>query len=112
MNTLMGYCGPFTSETGYCQRLKAFITTNLQWVQEQIETQPSSPYWYQVLSKTDKVPCTGAAVLKGPKQHVELSVSACQVRLALLQLKGLEDSYNDELSLPVGSFSLNPFGFL
>lgn len=81
MNTLVNYCGPFTSESAYCQRLKAFITTNLQWVQEQIEKQPSSPYWYQV-------------------------------RLALLQLKGLEDSYNDELSFPVGSFSLNPFGFL
>lgn len=81
MNTLMGYCGPFTSESGYCERLKSFITTNLQWVQEQIQKQPSSPYWHQV-------------------------------RLVLLQLKGLEDSYNDELSFPVGSFSFNPFGFL
>lgn len=36
----------------------------------------------------------------------------CQVHLALLQLKGLEDSYNDELSFPTGPFSLNPFGFL
>ncbi|XP_035514856.1 putative phospholipase B-like 2 [Morone saxatilis] len=81
MNTLMGYCGPFTSQSVYCERLKAFITTNMQWIQEQIEKQPSSPYWYQV-------------------------------RLALLQLKGLEDSYNDELSFPVGPFSFNPFGFL
>ncbi|KAM7019025.1 putative phospholipase B-like 2 [Tautogolabrus adspersus] len=81
MNTLMGYCGPFTTQAGYCERLKAFIVTNMQWVQEQIEKQPSSPYWYQV-------------------------------RLVLLQLKGLEDSYNDELSFPTGSFSLNPFGFL
>ncbi|XP_030271663.1 putative phospholipase B-like 2 [Sparus aurata] len=81
MNTLMGYCGPFTSESDYCQRLKVFIATNMQWVQEQIEKQPTSPYWYQV-------------------------------RLALLQLKGLEDSYNDELSFPLGSFSFNPFGFL
>ncbi|KAM6943857.1 putative phospholipase B-like 2 isoform 2-T2 [Lycodopsis pacificus] len=81
MNTLLSYCGPFTSVSGYCERLKAFITTNMQWVQEQMEKQPSSPYWYQV-------------------------------RLTLLQLKGLEDSYNDQLSLPIGSFSLNPFGFL
>ncbi|XP_031164586.1 putative phospholipase B-like 2 [Sander lucioperca] len=81
MNTLMNYCGPFSSESGYCERLKAFITTNLQWIQEQIEKQPSSPYWYQV-------------------------------HLALLQLKGLEDSFNDELSFPIGSFSLNPLGFL
>ncbi|XP_060926880.1 putative phospholipase B-like 2 [Limanda limanda] len=81
MNTLMGYCGPFTSQAGYCERLKAFITTNLQWVQDQIEKHLNSPYWYQV-------------------------------RLALLQLKGLEDSYNDELSLPTGPLSFNPFGFL
>ncbi|XP_026199967.1 putative phospholipase B-like 2 [Anabas testudineus] len=81
MNTLVNYCGPFSSQSGYCDRLKDFITTNLQYVQEQIEKQPSSPYWYQV-------------------------------HLALLQLKGLEDSYNDELSFPTGPFSLNPFGFL
>lgn len=37
---------------------------------------------------------------------------ARQVRLVLLQLKGLEDSYNEELSFPVGPFSFNPFGFL
>ncbi|KAG7490568.1 hypothetical protein JOB18_038353 [Solea senegalensis] len=81
MNTLMGYCGPFKSQTGYCERLKAFISTNLQWVQDQIEKNPNSPYWYQV-------------------------------RLALLQLKGLEDSYDDELSFPQGPLSFNPFGFL
>ncbi|XP_061762436.1 putative phospholipase B-like 2 [Nerophis ophidion] len=81
MNTLMGYCGPFSRDAGYCDRLKTFITINLQWVQEQIEQQPNSPYWYQV-------------------------------RLALLQLKGLEDSYNDQLSFPSGPVSINPFGFL
>nr|XP_057926766.1 putative phospholipase B-like 2 [Doryrhamphus excisus] len=81
MNTLMGYCGPFSRDAGYCDRLKTFITINLQWVQEQIEKQPNSPYWYQV-------------------------------RLALLQLKGLEDSYNDQLSFPSGPISINPFGFL
>ncbi|XP_068594488.1 putative phospholipase B-like 2 [Brachionichthys hirsutus] len=81
MNTLVGYCGPFTSKTGYCDRLKVYITKNLQWVQAQMETQRNSPYWHQV-------------------------------RLTLLQLKGLEDSYNDELSFPLGSFSVNPFGFI
>ncbi|NXT19217.1 PLBLB protein, partial [Syrrhaptes paradoxus] len=35
-----------------------------------------------------------------------------QVRLALLQLKGLEDSYNGRLDFPRGSFTLKPFGFL
>uniref|UniRef100_A0A8C5GIB8 Phospholipase B-like n=2 Tax=Gouania willdenowi TaxID=441366 RepID=A0A8C5GIB8_GOUWI len=81
MNTLMGYCGPFTSDIGYCERLKAFIGTNMQWVQKQIQKNPSSPYWYQV-------------------------------HLALLQLKGMEDSYNAELSFPTGQFSINPMGFL
>ncbi|XP_037536378.1 putative phospholipase B-like 2 [Nematolebias whitei] len=81
MNTLVGYCGPFMSESGYCERLKAFITINLQWIQTVIESEPTSPYWYQV-------------------------------RLVLLQLKGLEDSYNDQLLFPTGTFSLNPLGFL
>lgn len=81
MNTLMGYCGPFKAQSDYCDRLKSFISTNLEWVQDQIEKQPDSLYWYQV-------------------------------RLALLQLKGLEDSYNDELSFPTGHISFNPFGFL
>ncbi|XP_003451715.1 putative phospholipase B-like 2 [Oreochromis niloticus] len=81
MNTLMGYCEPLMYESAYCERLKSFIITNMQWIQDQIENNPNSPYWYQV-------------------------------RLTLLQLKGLEDSYNDQLSLPIGSFSLNPFGFL
>ncbi|XP_057267237.1 putative phospholipase B-like 2 [Pezoporus wallicus] len=35
-----------------------------------------------------------------------------QVRLALLQLKGLEDSYNGRLDFPRGRVSLSPFGFL
>ncbi|XP_061134970.1 putative phospholipase B-like 2 [Syngnathus typhle] len=81
MNTLMGYCGPFSKDSGYCDRLKTFITTNLQWIQEQTEKEPNSPYWYQV-------------------------------RLALLQLKGLEDSYNEQLSFPPGPISFDPFGFL
>ncbi|NXT67128.1 PLBLB protein, partial [Chaetops frenatus] len=35
-----------------------------------------------------------------------------QVRLALLQLKGLEDSYNRRLDFPRGTITLAPFGFL
>ncbi|KAM4708771.1 putative phospholipase B-like 2 [Discoglossus pictus] len=35
-----------------------------------------------------------------------------QIRLALLQLKGLEDSYNGRISFPQGKFTLSPFGFL
>ncbi|XP_033828794.1 putative phospholipase B-like 2 [Periophthalmus magnuspinnatus] len=81
MNTLMGYCGPFKAQSDYCERLKYYISTNLLWVQDQIEKQPNSPYWYQV-------------------------------HLALLQLKGLEDGYNDVLSYPMGPISFNPLGFL
>ncbi|KAK7934079.1 hypothetical protein WMY93_004975 [Mugilogobius chulae] len=81
MNTLMDYCGPFKAQSDYCERLKYYINTNLEWVQDQIKKQPNSPYWIQV-------------------------------HLALLQLKGLEDSYNDELSFPLGPMSFNPLGFL
>ncbi|KAH0625443.1 hypothetical protein JD844_014960 [Phrynosoma platyrhinos] len=35
-----------------------------------------------------------------------------QVRLALLQLKGLEDGYNGRVAFPTGTFSISPFGFL
>ncbi|XP_063769352.1 putative phospholipase B-like 2 isoform X2 [Pseudophryne corroboree] len=35
-----------------------------------------------------------------------------QVRLALLQLKGLEDSYDGIISFPQKKFTLSPFGFL
>ncbi|XP_024131653.1 putative phospholipase B-like 2 [Oryzias melastigma] len=81
MNTLMGYCGPFVSDSSFCERLKAFIKTNIEWMQEQIEKQPTSPYWYQA-------------------------------NLVLLQLKGLEDSYNDQLAFPTGHFSIDPMGFI
>uniref|UniRef100_A0A6Q2XT70 Phospholipase B-like n=1 Tax=Esox lucius TaxID=8010 RepID=A0A6Q2XT70_ESOLU len=81
MNTLMGYCGPLTFESGFCQRLKDYINTNLEWVSQQIEDHPNCPYWHQV-------------------------------QLALLQLKGLEDGYNNQLSFPTGPFTFNPFGFL
>ncbi|KAA0716181.1 putative phospholipase B-like 2 [Triplophysa tibetana] len=81
MNTLMGYCGAFTQEPDYCQRLKHYINTNLQWVTQQMDTHTNSSYWHQV-------------------------------RLALLQLKGLEDGYNGQVDFPSGSFSIDPFGFL
>lgn len=44
----MDYCGPFTAHSGYCERLKAFVSINLEWIQDQIATQPNSPYWHQV----------------------------------------------------------------
>nr|3FGR_A Chain A, Putative phospholipase B-like 2 28 kDa form [Mus musculus]3FGT_A Chain A, Putative phospholipase B-like 2 28 kDa form [Mus musculus] len=35
-----------------------------------------------------------------------------QVRLTLLQLKGLEDSYEGRLTFPTGRFTIKPLGFL
>lgn len=51
MNTLVNYCGPFTSETGYCKRLESYIRDNLQWVQEQMEKESNSAYWHQVFDR-------------------------------------------------------------
>lgn len=115
MNTLMNYCGPFTAHSGYCQRLKAFITINLQWVQDQIAKQPNSTYWHQVQGRLwlfyQANLLLGILIVKGPEISLCLSVF-CEIHLALLQLKGLEDSYNDQLSFPTGPLSFNPFGFM
>ncbi|XP_067911223.1 putative phospholipase B-like 2 isoform X2 [Heterodontus francisci] len=35
-----------------------------------------------------------------------------QVRLVLLQLQGLEDSYNNHILFPLGKFHIRPFGFI
>ncbi|XP_076841458.1 putative phospholipase B-like 2 isoform X1 [Brachyhypopomus gauderio] len=48
VNTLMGFCSPFKHGVGFCHRLKEYITSNLQWVREQIEKYRESPYWHQV----------------------------------------------------------------
>ncbi|XP_077094756.1 putative phospholipase B-like 2 [Siphateles boraxobius] len=48
MNTLMGYCEPSTRDDSYCQRLKDYISTNLQWLNQQMDTHADSPYWHQV----------------------------------------------------------------
>ncbi|XP_054852634.1 putative phospholipase B-like 2 [Eublepharis macularius] len=81
MNTMVGYCGPFTYQTDYCEKLKSYIEANLAWMEQQMETQQDSAFWHQI-------------------------------RLALLQLKGLEDGYNGRVAFPSGKFSIAPFGFL
>ena len=40
------------------------------------------------------------------------SLSPHQVRLTLLQLKGLEDSYEGSVAFPTGKFTIKPLGFL
>ncbi|XP_045152636.1 putative phospholipase B-like 2, partial [Echinops telfairi] len=81
MNTVVNYCGPFEYEAGYCEKLKSFLETNLEWMQEEMERNKDSTYWHQV-------------------------------RLALLQLKGLEDSYGGHVTFPTGRFTIKPLGFL
>ncbi|XP_006901078.1 PREDICTED: putative phospholipase B-like 2 [Elephantulus edwardii] len=81
MNTVVNYCGPFEYEAGYCEKLKHFLETNLEWMQEEIDLNRDSAYWHQV-------------------------------RLTLLQLKGLEDSYGGHVNFPTGRFTIKPLGFL
>ncbi|XP_004410430.1 PREDICTED: putative phospholipase B-like 2 isoform X2 [Odobenus rosmarus divergens] len=81
MNTVVNYCGPFEYEVGYCEKLKSFLETNLEWMQEEMELNQGSAYWHQV-------------------------------RLTLLQLKGLEDSYEGSMTFPTGRFTVKPLGFL
>ncbi|XP_056088587.1 putative phospholipase B-like 2 [Rhinichthys klamathensis goyatoka] len=48
MNTLMGYCEPSARDVSYCQRLRDYISTNLQWLNQQMDTHADAPYWHQV----------------------------------------------------------------
>ncbi|CAB1319894.1 unnamed protein product, partial [Coregonus sp. 'balchen'] len=63
----MGYCGPFTFESGFCQRLKDYITTNLQWVRQQMEEHPHCPYWHQVLAGSGSANVLNHQLLPGNK---------------------------------------------
>lgn len=72
----MGYCEPLMYESAYCERLKSFIITNMQWIQDQIENNPNSPYWYQVQwAGLKKIPYT-TSFFKGQKSDFVLSVSS------------------------------------
>lgn len=113
MNTVVGYCGPFGYQTPYCEKLRAYLQANLAWMEEQMASGQRPEYWHQVR------PCPLVSPLGVPTpvwvQNVGFLVylsSSPQVRLALLQLKGLEDSYNGRVAFPTGSLSLSPFGFL
>ncbi|XP_062942359.1 putative phospholipase B-like 2 [Cynocephalus volans] len=55
------------------------------------------------------------ANLEWMQQEMELNEDSTywhQVRLTLLQLKGLEDSYEGRVSFPTGKFTIKPLGFL
>ncbi|XP_060641422.2 putative phospholipase B-like 2 [Anolis sagrei] len=55
---------------------------------------------------------TNLAWMEQQMEQAEGSEYWYQVRLALLQLKGLEDGYNGRMAFPTGTFSIAPFGFL
>uniref|UniRef100_A0A8D0CEX0 Phospholipase B-like n=1 Tax=Salvator merianae TaxID=96440 RepID=A0A8D0CEX0_SALMN len=55
---------------------------------------------------------TNIAWMEQQMEAAEDSEYWYQVRLALLQLKGLEDGYNGQVAFPTDKFSIAPFGFL
>lgn len=47
MNTMKGYCdGKY--DDGYCERLRAYILANLQWMEEQMDKGEDLEYWHQI----------------------------------------------------------------
>lgn len=109
MNTVVGYCGPFGYQTPYCEKLRGYLQANLAWMEEQMASGQHPEYWHQVR------PCPSVSPPPVWVQNVGFWFIFSlfpQVRLALLQLKGLEDSYNGRVAFPTGSLSLSPFGFL
>lgn len=44
-NTMQGYCD---NEKEFCDKLKAFLKSNSDWLQQQIKDNPTSSYWHQV----------------------------------------------------------------
>ena len=44
-NTLAGYCD---AEPEFCETLGKFLGDNLKWISEQIASNPTDKYWYQV----------------------------------------------------------------
>lgn len=75
MNTVVNYCGPFEYEVGYCERLKSFLEANLEWMQEEMESNKDSAYWHQV---------GAAAMLRGVGRRAGSAVGACPHAAAAL----------------------------
>ncbi|XP_033618561.1 putative phospholipase B-like 2, partial [Fukomys damarensis] len=72
------------------------------------------PFEYEV-SYCERLKSFLEANLEWMQQEMELHPDSAywhQVRLTLLQLKGLEDSYEGRLTFPTGRFSIKPLGFL
>lgn len=72
------------------------------------------PFEYEV-SYCEKLKSFLEANLEWMQREMELNQDSPywhQVRLTLLQLKGLEDSYEGHLTFPTGKFTIKPLGFL
>uniref|UniRef100_A0ABK0LK55 Phospholipase B-like n=1 Tax=Rattus norvegicus TaxID=10116 RepID=A0ABK0LK55_RAT len=72
------------------------------------------PFEYEV-GYCEKLKSFLEANLEWMQREMELSPDSPywhQVRLTLLQLKGLEDSYEGRLTFPTGRFNIKPLGFL
>nr|XP_004668482.2 putative phospholipase B-like 2 [Jaculus jaculus] len=72
------------------------------------------PFEYEV-SYCERLKNFLEANLAWMQREMELNQDSAywhQVRLTLLQLKGLEDSYEGRVAFPVGRFTIKPLGFL
>uniref|UniRef100_A0A8C3X5I6 Phospholipase B-like n=1 Tax=Catagonus wagneri TaxID=51154 RepID=A0A8C3X5I6_9CETA len=72
------------------------------------------PFEYEV-SYCERLKNFLEANLEWMQEEMELNKDSAywhQVRLTLLQLKGLEDSYGGSVTFPTGKFTIKPLGFL
>ncbi|XP_006908640.1 putative phospholipase B-like 2 [Pteropus alecto] len=72
------------------------------------------PFEYEV-GYCEKLKSFLEANLEWMQEEMELNKDSAywhQVRLTLLQLKGLEDSYEGSVTFPTGKFTIKPLGFL
>ncbi|KAF6082527.1 phospholipase B domain containing 2 [Phyllostomus discolor] len=72
------------------------------------------PFEYEV-GYCEKLKSFLEANLEWMQREMELNEDSAywhQVRLTLLQLKGLEDSYEGSVAFPTGKFTIKPLGFL
>ncbi|XP_066226933.1 putative phospholipase B-like 2 [Saccopteryx leptura] len=72
------------------------------------------PFEYEV-GYCEKLKSFLEANLEWMQEEMELNQDSAywhQVRLTLLQLKGLEDSYEGSVTFPTGKFTIKPLGFL
>lgn len=73
------------------------------------------PFLFCLDPQARALPTVGEGVSLGERPHppsARCPLPPPQVRLTLLQLKGLEDSYEGSVTFPTGKFTIKPLGFL